>query len=234
MLIKVDVKGLEWVSAVYLSQDKRGIQEVNDGYDQHAGNQQALSLPSRLIAKTFLFRIIYGGTAFDSDPDFADVRPGSKAAWEDRIWRFYNRYTGLAKWHKQIWEAAQEGRIYTSPTGREYRYERYKDGPSRPQVLNYPVQGLGADVVKVIRIELFKRLKGRKDVLMVNTVHDDIVFDCKEDSCYNICIEIDKVFQIAPQLFQQTYGVEFNLPIRGEISYGLNLKEMTEWQCDSK
>ena len=152
----------------------------------------------------------------------------------DRIWRFYNRYPGLAKWHKHIWEAAQEGAVYTSPTGREYRYERYKDGPSRPQVLNYPVQGLGADIVKVIRIECFRRFRGSESYKLVNTVHDDIVFDCTDEQCYNICSDINNIFSVADKLVSKAYDIEFNLPIRGEISYGRNLKEMTEWHASTK
>ena len=233
MLVKVDFKGLEWVAAGFLSQDKRIIQEVADGYDQHAGNQQALGLPTRLVAKTFLFRIIYGGTEFSNDPDFADVRPNSKRAWEDRIWRFYNRYNGLKKWHDRIWQDAQEGKVYTSPTGREYSYPRYKDGPHRPQVLNYPVQGLGHDIVKLARTNLFRVFNGRADVKLINTVHDDLVFDCTEESWYNVCIEIEKVFQTVPDLFEQAYKVPFNLVIRGEISYGLNLGDMTEWHTNT-
>lgn len=58
MLLKVDAKALqlEWRVAVELSGDKVGLQEILDGVDSHADNQQRFGLPSRLIAKTYLFR----------------------------------------------------------------------------------------------------------------------------------------------------------------------------------
>ena len=57
MLLKVDAKALEWRVAVELSGDKVGLQEILDGVDSHADNQQRFGLPSRLIAKTYLFRL---------------------------------------------------------------------------------------------------------------------------------------------------------------------------------
>ena len=101
MLINVDAKALEWFAAVYLSQDAIGIEECKDAtIDMHSDNQDRIGLPSRLIAKIFLFRLIFGGTAFAyaSDPDFAGV--GWKAKrWQDAIDRFYGKYGDLEKWH---------------------------------------------------------------------------------------------------------------------------------------
>ena len=61
-IVNADAKSLEWISYLYLSQDKVGIQEWLDFvanpklHDIHTKNQQDLSLPSRLVAKIFLFR----------------------------------------------------------------------------------------------------------------------------------------------------------------------------------
>lgn len=56
-LINVDAKHLDWTTAVYLSQDEVGIREIKEGFDLHTDNQKVFGLPSRLIAKIFLFRI---------------------------------------------------------------------------------------------------------------------------------------------------------------------------------
>lgn len=47
---------LEWRVALALSEDWVGINEILGGEDTHAKNQAAFGLPSRLIAKIFLFR----------------------------------------------------------------------------------------------------------------------------------------------------------------------------------
>lgn len=57
MLINADVKSLEIVAAAYLSQDEILIQEIRNKVDTHGDNQKRFGLPTRLIAKTFVFRL---------------------------------------------------------------------------------------------------------------------------------------------------------------------------------
>lgn len=56
MILQADAKALEWVVGAYLSQDKVAMQEIKERVDQHTLNQKAFGLPSRLIAKKFVFR----------------------------------------------------------------------------------------------------------------------------------------------------------------------------------
>ena len=95
MLLQADAKQLEWVGAAYLSQDDLAIQEIWDGTDMHSDNQARFGLPSRLIAKTFVFRLIYGGSAYSyaHDPNFKEI--GNEAYWQNIIDQFYNKYTKL-------------------------------------------------------------------------------------------------------------------------------------------
>ena len=56
MLIQCDASQLEWRTVLELSRDQVGIDEILKGEDTHSKNQEAFNLPSRLIAKIFLFR----------------------------------------------------------------------------------------------------------------------------------------------------------------------------------
>ena len=98
MLLQADAKALEWVCASYLSQDETAYKEIWNNVDQHTDNQERFGLPSRLIAKTFVFRLIYGGSAFSyaNDPNFTAVSK-SESFWQDVIDAFYKKYNGLAK-----------------------------------------------------------------------------------------------------------------------------------------
>jgi hypothetical protein len=62
MLVACDAKQLEWRVLLELARDQVGINEVLNGDDTHDLNRVAFSLPSRLIAKIYLFRTIYRGT----------------------------------------------------------------------------------------------------------------------------------------------------------------------------
>ena len=86
MLIKIDAQQLEWRTAVWLSNDTTGIKEINSGEDAHSANEVAFGLPSRLIAKRYLFRTIFRGSgyAFSMDPDFSPVSD-SPDFWDGRF-----------------------------------------------------------------------------------------------------------------------------------------------------
>ena len=51
MLIQCDASQLEWRTLLELAKDQVGINEILEGEDTHAKNQEAFGLPSRLIAK---------------------------------------------------------------------------------------------------------------------------------------------------------------------------------------
>ena len=233
MLLQADAKALEWVCATYLSQDETAIKEIWDGTDQHTDNQIRFGLPSRLVAKTFVFRLIYGGSAYSyaNDPNFTDTSKVERF-WQNVIDEFYKKYNGLAKWHKLIVDQAIRDRQLTMPTGRVYKYEpEIKYGRvkwPRTKILNYPVQGLGADLMAIARVSLANRLKDVAGVKLINTVHDSIILDYDEKVCDNNSIVslVDKCFTDIPANFKKLFGVDFNLPMRVECQIGPNWGNM--------
>lgn len=239
MLIQADAKQLEWVGATYLSQDPVAIKEIWSNADQHTDNQTRFGLPSRLIAKTFVFRLIYGGSAYSyaNDPNFKDI--GDESFWQDIIDQFYQKYVGLGQWHEQIVSTAKRDRQLVMPTGRIYPFKPEikfgKEKWPRTQILNYPVQGLGADLMAIARVSLRNRLKGKEGILLVNTIHDSIILDVNEEVVdYKEVVKIvDSCFTDVPLNFKRMFGVEFNLPMRVECEFGKDLGNMTKITVDN-
>lgn len=227
MLLQADAKALEWVCASYLSQDKTAYEEIWNNIDQHTDNQNRFGLPSRLIAKTFVFRLIYGGSAYSyaNDPNFTNVSK-SESFWQEVIDAFYQKYSGLAKWHKDVVASVMRDRELVMPTGRVYKYEpEIKYGKvkwPRTKILNYPVQGLGADLMAIARVSLSNRLKDKDGIKLINTVHDSIIldFDSKIWDNNSIVSLVDKCFTDIPANFEKLFGVNFNLPMRVECQVG--------------
>lgn len=226
MLLQADAKALEWVCAAYLSQEPVAIEEIWNNVDQHTDNQQRFGLPSRLIAKTFVFRLIYGGSAYSyaNDPNFKEI--GGESFWQGVIDQFYKKYSRLGEWHNRLLNDAKRDRRLVMPTGRTYFYEpdvKYgRENWPRTKILNYPVQGLGADLMAIARVSLFNRLREIKGVYLVNTVHDSIILDFDPNICDNISIVnlVDKCFNDVPKNFEKLFGKEFNLPMRVECQVG--------------
>lgn len=219
--------------AAYLSQDKVLCKEIRDGIDRHTENQKRFKLPTRLVAKTFVFRILYGGSeyAFANDPEFNWISRDVKY-WKRVIEEFYSKYTGLREWHESLVDTAIKTGQWTSPTGRQYTYEPKKNMYGkwvwpRTVILNYPVQGFAADLMSIARVSAYKRLKDR--VLFVNSVHDSILVDSPNGIVYDICIELERVFEDVPSNFEKIFKQEFNLLMKGEVKYGMNWKDMNKF-----
>jgi DNA polymerase I-like protein with 3'-5' exonuclease and polymerase domains len=226
MLLQADAKQLEWVGAAYLSQDDLAIKEIWEGTDMHSDNQERFGLPSRLIAKTFVFRLIYGGSAYSyaNDPNFKDI--GDESYWQNIIDQFYNKYTKLKEWHDEIMFLAKRDRKLTMPTGRVYNYKpevtSYGVKYPRTKILNYPVQGLGADLMSIARVSLRNRLLDKDGVKLINTVHDSIIldFDSKVWDNNSIVKIVNDCFNDVPKNFEKLFGKTFNLPMRVECEIG--------------
>tara|TARA_B110000503_G_C7133835_1_gene407963 strand:+ start:28 stop:738 length:711 start_codon:yes stop_codon:yes gene_type:complete len=227
MLLNADAKQLEWICAAYLSQDAVAIKEILDEVDQHTDNQTRFGLPTRLIAKTFVFRLIYGGSAFSyaNDPNFKDI--GNESFWQNVIDQFYTKYQGLKQWHDKLMFDVKQTNEVVMPTGRTYKYLPEANSMGnlkypRTRILNYPVQGLGADLMTIARVSLYNKIINMEGVKLINTVHDSIMLDYDPKVCYtNSIVEIVRdSFQNVPINFGKLFGKEFNLPMRVDIQVG--------------
>ena len=233
ILINVDARYLDWVCAVFLAQDEVGIEEIRRGFDLHTDNKEKFGLPSRLIAKVFLFRLIFGGTAggFAYDADFDECKFTVKQ-WEEVIEKFYRKYKGIHSWHQRIVKEATTKKKLSIPTGRSWKFEMVKNRKGElewpiTQIKNYIVQGLEADMMMLTRVTLYNRIKHDPEVLMINSVHDSILIDCPTEKVDWVCKIIASSFKDVPANFERLWKVPFNIPFRGEIQVGMDYENLT-------
>ena len=233
MLIQVDASQLEWRVLLELSRDEIGIQEVLSGADTHSLNQAAFDLPSRLIAKIYLFRTIYRGSgwAFAHDPAFSHVSSDPKF-WDGIGEKFYNKYSGIneqhIKWCKTVTSgqplAGPFGREWSVPMGRDYRGELKIPWTT---LTNYPVQGTGADVMMLARISFFRRLKNLAlPVVLISTVHDSVVVDCPKEYVQVVAKLFYEVFADLIPNIKRCFGYDWVVPLGCEVKYGPDMKNM--------
>lgn len=237
MLVNCDVRGLEVVVAAELSNDEVLKQEIRDKVDIHEVNRDRFKLgegkPGRLIAKIFKFRLIYGGSAYSysHDSDFMGVSSSEKF-WQGIIDEYYEKYKGIRKWHNWLIDYAKRNGRLEIPSGRFYPIEPdfTKREPWPITVIkNYPVQGFGADLVMLARLEAAKRLRlARLRALLITTIHDSIVADCPADEVEEVGRILNQAVEAVPKICHQVFGYEFSLPMTAEVQYGPNKRDMTD------
>jgi DNA polymerase I-like protein with 3'-5' exonuclease and polymerase domains len=223
MILEVDFAQLEFRTAVFLSQDKQGMEDIKNKIDVHQYTADIIGV-SRQDAKAHTFKPLYGGVTGTED--------------EKRYYtKFLEKYKDIKVWHEQLQSEAIRFKRIKLPTGREYAFpyaERTPWGGSTygTQIKNYPVQGFAtADIVPLACINIYKLMQEQKvKSLLVNTVHDSIVADIypgEEDV-------MSKIFKqgtadVIPAL-KQYYNIDFNVPLDTELKIGydwLNMKEVS-------
>ena len=237
MFVNCDASGLEVNCAAFLSQDPTLMDEIVNKADIHSNNQARFGLPKgeegRLIAKIFVFRLIYGGSAYSyaNDPNFTGVSASEKY-WQKVIDEFYNKYQGIYKWHIKILEEVMMNKRLIMPTGRQYDFFptiNYRGEPKWPdtKIKNYPVQGLGADLMSIARVDFAKRFwKSELEGKLRSTVHDSIVIDVPKKNVDIVLQMFYDVFNDIPKNFKSIFSVEYSLPLFCECKVGMDLKNL--------
>lgn len=233
MLIQCDASGLEWRILVLLSGDKTAIEEINSGADIHSLNQAALELPSRLIAKKFLFRTIYKGSgyAFAMDNEFKHVSKDPDF-WDAKNEGFFSKYWEIDQCHQRWKSKVMNGQPIVGPSGREWMISRKPDGsPPWTTLTNYPVQGTGADIMAIARVSLRNRLRsGKSKSLLINTVHDSIIVDAPKEEITMVAGKMHESFEALVPNMHKLWGIESPIPFPCEIKIGKNLGAMTKYE----
>lgn len=235
-LVNADVKSLEVYTVADLAKDMVLKDELLiPGNDMHTNNQKDFGLPSRIVAKRFVFKLLYGASAFGyaNDSDFTDVSTSEKY-WQKIIDAFYSKYKATEVWHAKLLNIVREQGYYESPSGRRFFFEPEKkwNGLKWPitTIKNYMVQGFGADLVMLARIEAWKQFKASNLVgRFVGTVHDSLVYDVPAECVDATARLLFKAIEDTPKLCKETFGYEFSLPLTSEIQIGNTKGSMKEY-----
>ena len=220
-ILEIDFAQLEFRTAVYLAQDKQGMEDIKNKIDVHQYTADIIGV-SRQDAKAHTFKPLYGGVTGTED--------------EKRYYtKFLEKYKDIKTWHDKLQSEAIRYKRIKLPTGREYSFpyaERTPWGGSTygTQIKNYPVQGFAtADIVPLACINIYKLMKDKGvKSLLVNTVHDSIVADVypgEEDVMSDIFNQ--GTADVIPAL-KQYYKIDFNVPLDTELKIGNNWLDMKE------
>lgn len=156
----------------------------------------------------------------------------SEKFWQGIIDEYYTKYDGIKQWHKRIIETAIRDRQLEIPSGRIYPIEPdYTKREPWPLTIikNYPVQGFGAELVMLARLQARKLLReSGLEALLISTIHDSIVADTPEKNVQAVGRILNQSVEDVPMLCAKVFNYYFKLPLTAEVQYGRNKKEMVD------
>jgi DNA polymerase I len=195
VLIKADYSQIELRIAAKISGDERMLEAYQMGIDLHSLTAKSLAQAGvgkedRRLAKAVNFGLLYGQGAagfkeFARDKYETDITLGEARQYKRR---FFETYPGLAAWHERERLRMKHGETETRTlTGRR------RVGVTRfTEWVNAPVQGTGADGLKLALALLWERRAECPGAVPVACVHDEIVVECDEDKAEKVEAWLEK------------------------------------------
>ena len=181
VLVKADYSQIELRIAAKIADDKNMIEAYGRGDDLHSATARSVlgvkevTKRHRQLAKALNFGLLYGMGA-KGFRNYAKSNYGVDMT-EDEAKRFRNAffkaYPGLKRWHNSIPDAPVDTR--TRAGRRRLNVTRFTEK------LNTPVQGTGADGLKLALALLWERRGDWPGVVPVMAVHDEIVIECEAE-----------------------------------------------------
>lgn len=130
-------------------------------------------------------------------------------------------------------QGAESG-YYSSPFGKRYYFTK-ESAPEwlqkkgvyssfRPtKIKNYIIQGTATDITMIGLGKLYRAVSKHRDkFLLINTVHDSIVLDCKTEYMHECCDLINNVLNSIKDTLKCDFNLDWVVPIRWEIKKGEN------------
>lgn len=235
-LVAYDYSQIELRLASMLSGDEKLKSIFKNGEDAHSGVASVIfdvplekvDYEMRRVAKIINFGILYGMGVNSLRKNL-----GEKTTREEAQ-KFYNEYfekfSGLAKYLEKVKENAKNNGFTKTYFGRRRYFEGISSkvpfvrAMAERMAINAPIQGTNADMVKLAigRVdEYLKKNNFDKDVFLLLQVHDELVFEIKENLIEKIAPEIEKIMEDIISL-SESKGVKFEV----NISVGTNWGEL--------
>lgn len=229
VFLSADYSQIDLRVMAHLSEDERLIGDFEEKKDIHLTTaSRILDKPEgeitgseRRIGKTINFGIIYGLTSFGLSQSLKI----SVSDAEAYIKEYFENYSGVAKYINTMTKQVQNTRYVETILGRR----RYVTGVNSRnlriqkaairEAINMPVQGGSADIMKLAMVEIFELIqkKYQDSVFVILQIHDEIIFEVKEDFVKSFEKDVKNVMEKV---------VILKVPLGVNVNVGMNMAEL--------
>ena len=206
--ISFDYSQIELRVLAELSKDENLVHAYSKDKDLHdltarrlfyKTEEEEVTREERSIAKVINFSILYGKTPFGLSKELKIPMAEAKIY----INTYFEQYPKVRTFLNDVLESARlNGFVETLYGTRRYisginSSNKNLQAQAERMAVNTVVQGTAANILKVVMIELYKTLKDKIDIKMLLQVHDELIFEVKDES-------IDKYMTLIDDLMENT------------------------------
>jgi DNA polymerase-1 len=232
VLAGFDYSQMELRIAAFLSGDEKLIEIFRKGEDVHTSvasyvfkvAAKDVTPEMRRRAKVINFGIIYGMGVLALKQNLGTSREEAQNFLND----YFNTFSTLAGYLEKV-KTETAARGYTETLfGRRRYFEginskiQYIKAQAERMAINAPVQGTGADVIKMAMIKIDQYLETnnlKNDAHLLLQVHDELICELREEKAAEISAEIVKILELVV-LAEQTKGVVLKANVKTGKDWG--------------
>ena len=236
-LVSCDYSQIELRIASHLAQDEKMMKIFHEGGDIHSATAAEINNVSldkvtaemRRNAKTLNFGVLYGMSA----QAFSETAGISLEQAKKFINEYFHDFKGVKDYIERTKRFAYENGYVETLTGRR-RYLAEINSPNfqlraeaERMAVNMPVQGLAADIIKMAMIGIakyFRRELDSDDLKMILQVHDELVFEMKDDIIESTASRLKEIME---NIFKLA------VPLVVDIKIGKNWGQMENLNLES-
>ncbi len=227
-LLSLDYSQIELRIVAHLSKDKNMSRVFKNEEDIHTNTAREIFnvaedkvLPDmRRDAKTINFGILYGLSSFGLSSRIGEV---SRAEAKEFIQKYFAAYPQVEEYIEQVKLQVNEAGFVRNELGRMRKFPEIKSSQffiraaAERAAVNFPIQSLAADVIKVAMINIFKDIKASDEIKMLLQVHDELVFEVKQGQAQKWAKKLIPMMENA---------IKLSVPVKVEGKIGKNWGEM--------
>ena len=214
ILVSCDYSQVEMRLATHYAKEETMAVILNSGGDIHDATAKEMGVKDRRVAKAINFGVIYGIGA----PSLSEQLRITRRKAQEFLNKYHGRFPGFKRLFNKA-EAMAEMRGYIRMwTGRIRHYNLSFKTPSRKAMSNI-IQGGVGEIMRVAITRLDRHFRN-DPVYMLLQVHDDIIFEVKEEILYTAVPEIKEIME----------DFDFSIPIIVDVKVGKNWGDMVKWQ----
>lgn len=227
-ILAVDYSQIELRIMAHLSQDKALLEAFSAGKDIHSATAaevkgvsiEEVTSEDRRRAKAINFGLIYGMSAFG----LAKQIGISRGEAQDYMNVYFERYPGVMQYMEETRLLATEQGYVETLYGRRLHLPEInarnamRRKAAERAAINAPMQGTAADIIKkaMILVDNWIEAEGNGQVNLLMQVHDELVFEVKEDALEDVTKQVTALMESA---------VELDVPLIAESDFGNNWDE---------
>ncbi|MEN9937275.1 MAG: hypothetical protein RLZZ387_3854 [Chloroflexota bacterium] len=226
-LVAADYSQIELRVLAHITGDENLVRTFQEDRDIHAATaSQLFGVPEsqvdknqRRIAKTTIFGIVYGISAFGLAPRIGYSREEARRLIDE----LFARFPGIRTYIDQTIEAGKRDGYVQSLFGRRRMMPDLRvSGPRRQaaerEAINAPIQATAADIMKLAMIDVDRELRERSlATRLLLQVHDEIILEAPN-------AEVDEVVQLVCEKMEGAY--QLRVPLKVDVEAGTNWEEL--------